>query len=244
MSIFGGGGGAEELKRIDLLEGVEIGLPLRTTYDAWTQFADFPSFNRVGTVGPAPDRRTNWTAKLLWSRGPWDATIIEQVPDSRIVWRSDGAEGHVDGAVGFTRLGPHLTQVLLVLEWPKGLFARTGNLWPARARRVRLDLEQFHRRAMAHVLMRQKEVQGWRGEIRNSEVVKTDEEACEQERKVQEGSGPEEVAEQDELTPQEGVAKDESAADAAEGEYAAAEQGEEDQVGEDEPRPVRSGRRG
>jgi len=47
-SLFGGSG-AEEAERINLLEGVEVGLPLRTTYDAWTQFASYPSFNRVET---------------------------------------------------------------------------------------------------------------------------------------------------------------------------------------------------
>jgi uncharacterized membrane protein len=199
--IFGSGGGAAELTRINLLEGVEVGLPLRTTYDAWTQFAAFPSFNRAETVGQTPDQTTKWTAKLLRSRGPQDTTIIEQVPDSRIVWRSAGAQGHVDGAVSFTPLGPHRTQVLLVLEWPKGPFARTGNVWPARARRIRSDLEQFHRRAMAQVLVHQKQVQGWRGEIRDSEVVKIHEQACEQDRKAHEESGPEAVTDQQDVSP-------------------------------------------
>jgi uncharacterized membrane protein len=223
--IFGGSG-AEERGRINLLEGVEVGLPVGTTYDAWTQFASFPSFNRLETAGLAPDRRTNWMAKLLGSREPGDTTIIEQVPDSRIVWRSAGAHGHVDGAVSFTQLGPDRTQVLLVLEWPKGLFGRTGNLWPARARRVRLDLEHFHRQAMARALVHQREVRGWRGEVRDGEVVKNHEEA----------------AEQEEPTP-ERVAEDESAV-RAEGEYVAADEGEQAQIGEDEPWPVGSGRRG
>jgi len=221
-SIFGGSG-AEELGRINLLEGVEVGLPLGTTYDAWTQFASFPSFNRLETVGPASDRRTNWMAKLLGSREPGDTTIIEQVPDSRIVWRSAGAHGHVDGAVSFTRLGPDRTQILLVLEWPKGLFGRTGNLWPARARRVRLDLEHFHRQAMAHALVHQREVQGWRGEVHDGDVVKNHEEAAEQEEPT-----PDRVAEDD-------------SADRAEGEYVAADGGEQAQIGEDEPWPVGSG---
>jgi len=141
----------------------------------------------------------------------------------------------VDGAVSFTRLGPQVTQVLLVLEWPKGLFERPGNLWRARARRARLDLEQFRRQALAHVLVRQKEVRGWRGEIRDGAVVTTHEEALEQDRKAQEGMGPEQAAEEEEeVTPQEGVAEDESAADSTADEYAVGDQGEEDQVGEEQ----------
>ena len=185
-NAFGGGGGsggAKKLKMTNIVEGLDVGLPLRTTYDTWTQFADFPSFmKKVETVDQESDEKTNWTAKVFWSRRTWQATIIEQVPDSHIVWRSTGAKGHVDGAVSFTELGPNLTRVLLVLEyWPQGLFERTGNLWRAQGRRARLEFKHFRRHAMTNVLLRQEEVEGWRGEIRDSEVVKTHEEALEEE---------------------------------------------------------------
>ena len=84
----------------NIVESLDIGLPLRTTYDLWTQFEDFPSFmKKVETVEQEADEKTNWTAKVFWSRRTWQATIVEQVPDSHIVWRSTGAKGHVDGAV-------------------------------------------------------------------------------------------------------------------------------------------------
>ena len=192
-NAFGGGGGsggAKKLKMTSIVEGLDVGLPLRTTYDTWTQFADFPSFmKKVETVEQESDEKTNWTAKVFWSRRTWEATIIEQVPDSHIVWRSTGAKGHVDGAVSFTALGPNLTRVLLVLEyWPKGLFERTGNLWRAQGRRARLEFKHFRRHAMTNVLLRQEEIEGWRGEIRDSEVVKTHEEALEEEQAQQEES--------------------------------------------------------
>ena len=185
-NAFGGGGGsggAKKLKMTSIIESVDVGLPLRTTYDTWTQFADFPSFmKKVETVEQESDEKTNWTAKVFWSRRTWEATIVEQVPDSHIVWRSTGAKGHVDGGVSFTALGPNLTRVLLVLEyWPQGFFERTGNLWRAQGRRARLEFKHFRRHAMTNVLLRQEEVEGWRGEIRDSEVVKTHEEALEEE---------------------------------------------------------------
>ena len=142
------------------------------------------------------------------------------------MWSSAGAHGQVDGAVSFTRLGPHRTQVLLVLDWPQGRFARTDNLWPARARRVRLNLEQFHRRAMAQVLVRQKQVQGWRGEIRHSNVVTTHEQASKEQRRSR-SRVPRKRRTQEEPTPRERIAKDQSAPDAAADEYTAADQGED-----------------
>jgi hypothetical protein len=209
-NAFGGGGGsggAKKLKMTSIIESVDVGLPLRTTYDTWTQFADFPSFmKKVETVEQESDEKTNWTAKVFWSRRTWEATIVEQVPDSHIVWRSTGAKGHVDGAVGFTALGPNLTRVLLVLEyWPQGFFERTGNLWRAQGRRARLEFKHFRRHAMTNVLLRQEEVEGWRGEIRDSEVVKTHEEALEEEQAQQEESAStEDEAAQEETTEEAG----------------------------------------
>ncbi|GAA0948689.1 SRPBCC family protein [Pseudonocardia zijingensis] len=190
----GGGGGGKKLKVTVISEDQDIGLPLRTTYDLWTQFADFPTFmKKVESVEQESDEKTNWKAQVLWSHRTWEATVVEQVPDSHIVWRSKGAKGHVDGAVTFTSLGPNLTRVLLVLEYyPQGLFERTGNIWRAQGRRARLEFQHFRRHAMSHVLTRQDEVEGWRGEIRDSEVVRTHEEAVEEEQRARDEETPEE----------------------------------------------------
>ena len=274
-NAFGGGGGsggAKKLKMTNIIESLDVGLPVRTTYDTWTQFADFPSFmKKVETVEQESDEKTNWTAKVFWSRRQWDATIIEQVPDSHIIWRSTGAKGHVDGAVGFTELGPNLTRVLLVLEyWPKGLFERTGNLWRAQGRRARLEFKHFRRHAMTNVLLRQEEIEGWRGEIRDSEVVKTHEEALEEEQRQEEESAPDETT-PDETTPDETTPDETAEEELPEDELAEDELAEdelpEDELAEDEgelhaeepeaeaddaedtedteeaPAPVRSGRR-
>jgi hypothetical protein len=79
--------------------------------------------------------------------------------------------------------------LVVVLEyWPKGLFERTGNLRRAPGRRARLELKHVRRHAMTDVILRQEEIEGWRGEIRDSEVVKTHEEALKAERAQQQPS--------------------------------------------------------
>ena len=206
----GGSGGTTKLKMTNIVESLDIALPLRTTYDLWTQFEDFPSFmKKVETVEQESDEKTNWTAKVFVSRRRWEATIVEQVPDSHIVWRSTGAKGHVDGAVTFTEVAPNLTRVLLVMEyWPKGLFEQTGNLWRAQGRRARLEFKHFRRHAMTNVILRQEEVEGWRGEIRDSEVVKTHEEALAEEQQERPESAREQTADREEIAP-EGLGPDE-----------------------------------
>ena len=185
--LFGGGGGGgggkgKKLKVTVISESLDIGLPLRATYNLWTQYEDFPSFMKKVENVDLDDEKSTWKAQVFWSHREWQATTVEQVADSHIVWKSTGAKGHVDGAVTFTSLGPNLTRVLLVMEYyPQGLFERTGNIWRAQGRRARLEFQHFRRHAMTQAILNQDEIEGWRGEIRDGEVVTTHEEAMEAE---------------------------------------------------------------
>ena len=142
-------------------------------YQAWTQFEEFPTFmKKVENVEQQDDQTIEWKAQIFWSHRSWTAEIVDQVPNERIVWRSKGEKGHVDGAVTFHELTPDLTRMLVNLEYyPQGLFERTGNLWRAQGRRVRLELKFFRRYITSEVLLRQDEVEGWRGEIHDGEVT-------------------------------------------------------------------------
>lgn len=212
----GGGGGSGSGKKLEvtnIVEEIDVGLPLRTTYNLWTQLSDFPSFmKKVESVEQVSDEKTQWKAQIFLSHREWEATTLEQVPDSHIVWRSKGAKGHVDGAVAFTEIGPNMTRILLVLEyWPQGLFERTGNIWRAQGRRARLEFKHFRRHAMASALLRQDEIEGWRGEIRDSEVVKTHEEALEEEGRADDDSDEPDTDERDADGADDEYAEDDSA---------------------------------
>jgi uncharacterized membrane protein len=232
----GSAGQGKKLKVTVISEDMDVSLPMRTTYNLWTQFADFPSFmKKVESVEQASDEKTNWKAQVFWSHRTWEATIVEQVPDSHIVWRSKGPKGHVDGAVSFIELGPNLTRVMMVLEYhPQGLFEQTGNLWRAQGRRARLEFQHFRRHAMANVLLHQEEVEGWRGEIRDSEVVTTHEEALEEEQRAQQPEAEEEAGAEDTAADREDT--DEEAAGEAEdtGEVAEEEPYDENEAYEEE----------
>lgn len=178
-----GGGGQGKLKVTNIMEEFDVGLPRRVAYDQWTQFADYPSFTKkVESVEQESDEKINWRAQVFLSHRTWEATIIEQVPDERIVWKSKGPKGYVDGAVTFHELAPSMTRVLLVAEYhPDGFFEKTANMWRAQGRRLRLDFKHIKRHMMTKTLLEQEEVEGWRGEIRDGEVVKTHEDALKEE---------------------------------------------------------------
>ncbi|WP_067458543.1 SRPBCC family protein [Actinomadura macra] len=186
-----------EAKGINIIEEFDVGLPLRVVYDQWTQFADYPSFTKkVESVEQESDEKINWRAKIFLSHRDWESTIIEQVPDKRIVWMSKGAKGYVDGAVTFHELAPTMTRVLLVAEYyPSGFFEKTANLWRAQGRRLRLEYKNIKRHMMTQTILEQDEVEGWRGEIRDGEVVKTHEEVLKEEQDKGEDKEKETTAE-------------------------------------------------
>jgi len=178
---FGGGGGkgGKKTKVTNIIESIDIGAPVDVVYNQWTQFQDFSNFmKKVENVDQKDERKLTFKAQVLWSHRTWEATIVDQVPDERIVWRSKGEKGKVDGAVTFHELAPNLTRVLVVLEYhPQGLFERTGNIWRAQGRRARLELKHFRRHVMTQAMLHPDEIEGWRGEIHDGKIVKTHEEA-------------------------------------------------------------------
>ncbi|MFE9370249.1 SRPBCC family protein [Streptomyces sp. NPDC006711] len=196
---LGGGrkkGGAGRKPTV-IMESVDVGVPVRDAYDQWTQFQSFASFAKgVKSATVADDTTSDWKVKVFWSTRSWKAHTTEQVPDARIAWTSEGAKGTVKGVVTFHPLGENLTRVLLVMEYyPKGLFEKTGNIWRAQGRRARLDLKNFAR----HTALLGEAEGGWRGEIRDGEVVVSHEDAvAEEEEREPEQSDCREDADEDE----------------------------------------------
>ncbi|WP_217253992.1 SRPBCC family protein [Streptomyces sp. AC602_WCS936] len=219
-----GGGGQ---KPTVIIEYVDVGVPLRTAYDQWTQYQDFSTFAKgVKSANRADDTSSDWQLKVFWSNRSWKAKTTEQVPDDRISWTSEGAKGTTKGVVSFHRLADNLTRVVLVIEYyPKGLFEKTGNIWRAQGRRARLDLKNYVR----HITLKGEADDGWRGEIRDGEVVRSHEDALAEEQEEQEGQEEGEPSEAEEEPEPEGEYEGEYEEE-PEGEY----EEEDKEAGEDE----------
>jgi hypothetical protein len=205
-----------------IIEHIDVGVPLRTAYDQWTRYQDFSTFAKgVKSANRDDDTHTDWHARVWWFNRNWKATTTEQVPDDRIAWSSEGAKGTTKGVVSFHRLADNLTRVMLVIEYyPSGLFEKTGNIWRAQGRRTRLDLKNF----ASFITMKGEAEDGWRGEIRDGEVVQDHEDAV----------AEEESSEQDEA---EDAYEDEEAVDTGEAE-GEPEAEEEPAEGEEEEEPA------
>jgi uncharacterized membrane protein len=197
---FGKGGGngdgksKNNLKVTNIVESIEVGVPVSVAYNQWTEFKSFPSFmKKVEDIEQESEEKTKWKAQVLWSHRTWESTISEQVPDERIIWSSKGDKGSVDGTVTFHELAPDLTRILVVLEYhPQGFVEQTGNIWRAPGRRARLELKHFVRHVMRDTILNPDEVKGWRGEIRDGEVVQEDDRSSDEDAEQETDDGAEE----------------------------------------------------
>ncbi|MGW4759319.1 SRPBCC family protein [Streptomyces chartreusis] len=248
---FGGGGKGKRKSGSDkvthIFEVQDVGVPLRRAYDHWTQFENFSSFAKgVRDVSKGDEMSSDWKVKVGPSSRAFKATVQEQVPDDRIVWTSEGAKGTTRGVVSFHELTPNLTRIVLVVEYyPSGFLEKTGNLWRAQGRRMRLDFKHFAR----FVTLTEEEAEGWRGEIRDGEVVVSHEEALEKEEAEDQESPDEDEPEGEEDGEYEEEAADEDEEDGEyedepEAEYEDDEEQDEDEVEEDDDEEAPPKRRG
>ncbi len=100
-------------------------MPVRTAYDQWTQFEEFPRFMEgVESMRQVDDTHLHWVAEIAGQRREWDAEITEQHPDERVAWTSTGGQRNA-GVVTFHRLADDRTKVMLQLDHdPEGLVTR------------------------------------------------------------------------------------------------------------------------
>src|SRR4051794_4702434 len=123
---------------------IEVEVPVRTAYNQWTQFEEFPRFmDGVESVHQISDSRLHWVAEIAGVQREWDATIVDQVPDDHIQWRAtEGADNA--GTVTFKPIGAERTEVTLALTFdPEGLVEKAGDVLGVVRRRTRGDLENF-----------------------------------------------------------------------------------------------------
>ena len=147
-------------------ESVEVAVPVRTAYDQWTQFEQFPRFMAgVESVHQLDDTHLHWVAEVGGHRAEWDAEITEQIPDARIAWRSTSGR-ETNGLVTFDALEPARTLVTVDFEYEtEGVTEGLGSVLGIDDRHVKADLERFR-----ELIETQGEATGaWRGEVHQGE---------------------------------------------------------------------------
>jgi uncharacterized membrane protein len=152
----------------EVKESIEVGVPVSTAYNQWTQFEEFPTFmQNVESVTQLDDAHLRWVAEVGGKREEWKAEITQQEPDRVIAWRSlDGREN--SGRVVFEQLGPDRTRIEVTMMWePEGLAEAAADKLGVSNRAVSVDLERFKELIEARGV----ESGAWRGEVVEGERV-------------------------------------------------------------------------
>jgi uncharacterized membrane protein YgcG len=210
-------------------QSVDIGAPIETVYNQWTQFEDWPSFmHRVTRVTQEDDCTLSFATKIWGKTKEFTANIETQWPNERIKWSVSQGMTHT-GVVTFHELAPNLTRVLLSFDVePGSLIEKAARGMRHVKRAARADLHRFK----ALIEMAGLETGAWRGRIEDGEVVEEHDPSYDEQREYADVENLVEDADEDEDEDQDEDDEDED------------EQGRDDEdADEEEPKAERSRRR-
>jgi uncharacterized membrane protein len=143
-------------------ESIEVGVPVHTAYNQWTQFEEFPLFMEgVDHVEQRDDTRLHWVATIGGHTAEWDAKILEQHPDKQISWISEDGR-KTRGTVSFEPLDEKRTLIRLSMSYrTDGPVEALGSAAGIDGKRIQGDLERFKQL----IESRGEESGAWRGEV-------------------------------------------------------------------------------
>jgi len=127
----------------NVTESVDVKVPVRTAYNQWTQFEEFPQFMEgVEEIKQLDEKRLFWKTKIAGVEREFEAEITEQHPDHRVAWKSIGGAQHA-GVVTFHRLSDQTSRVTVQLDSePEGIVEKAGDALGILKRRVKGDLDR------------------------------------------------------------------------------------------------------
>ncbi|MQB00715.1 MAG: cyclase [Actinobacteria bacterium] len=148
-------------------QSIEVEVPVRTAYNQWTQFEEFPRFMEgVEEVKQLDDQRLYWKANIAGQKREWEAKITEQKPDERIAWYGVGTTNA--GVVTFHRIDEGKSKVMLQVEFePEDFVEKAGDALGIVKARAKGDLERFKK----FIEERGQETGAWRGEVARNDVT-------------------------------------------------------------------------
>lgn len=150
----------------EVTEAVDVGVDVRTAYNQWTQFEEFPRFMEgVERVEQLDDHNLRWQVDIAGVDREFKAEITEQKPDQRIAWHSRTGVDQ-GGVVTFHPLNDDNTRVTLQMKFdPEGATEQAADKMGAVSRRAKGDLERFKE----FIEERGEETGAWRGEVDRDE---------------------------------------------------------------------------
>ena len=148
-----------------VIEAIDIDVPVRVAYNQWTQFETFPKFlSFVEEIVQIDATHTHWTVKIAGVERVFDAVITEQHPDERVAWTSTGGEEDHGGVVTFHKLSDTTSRVTVQLDWASdGFLEKVGAVFGVDDHIIKSDLKNFKK----FIEAADSETGAWRGNVDN-----------------------------------------------------------------------------
>jgi uncharacterized membrane protein len=155
-------------RRMPVQQAVDVAVPLQTAYNQWTQFEEWPQFmHRLDQATQEDDENVSFRTKVWGMSREFEAQIVQQRPDERIMWNVSQGVQHT-GVVTFHELADRLTRIQVSIDVePGSLLEKAARGMRHVKRAVRADLARFK----AFIEMQEVETGAWRGVIEDGEVV-------------------------------------------------------------------------
>ncbi|MEU3499155.1 SRPBCC family protein [Kitasatospora cineracea] len=124
---------------------MDVGVPISTAYNQWTQFEDFPKFmDGVEEITQTDDRHNHWKTKIAGVSREFDTEIVDQVPDDHVAWRTTNGDVKQTGMVRFEPIDATHTRVMMEMDFqPSGTAEKVGDMTGMLDRQVKGDLKRF-----------------------------------------------------------------------------------------------------
>jgi uncharacterized membrane protein len=166
-------------RRMPVQQAIDIGVPLETVYNQWTQFEEWPNFmQRITRATQEDDCTVSFAVKLWGFTREFTAEIETQRPDERIKWSVTQGPSQA-GVVTFHEISDHLTRIEVNLDLdPGSLLEKAARGMRHVKRAVRADLHRFK----AYIEMEEQETGAWRGVIEEGELVEAHPQEYDQQR--------------------------------------------------------------
>lgn len=146
-----------------VIETVDLDVPVSVSYNQWTQFESFPEFlSFVDSIVQKDDTHSHWKVSIAGNTREFDTVISEQHPDERIAWTSTGGEVDHAGVVTFHALSDTTSRIAAQIDWePEGFIESAGAALHIPNRAVQSELQNFKK----YIEARGTADGAWRGNV-------------------------------------------------------------------------------
>jgi len=146
-----------------VIETIDVDVPVTTSYNQWTQFETFPKFlSFVEEITQIDDTHNHWKVKIGGVEREFDAEITEQHADERVAWNSISGKDKHAGVVTFHKLSDTTSRVTVQIDWEaEGLIEKAGALLGVDDHAIKKDLKNYKE----FIEAQGSETGAWRGDV-------------------------------------------------------------------------------